>query len=244
MKWLVAGALLSLPCAAVADEIRVAVASNFLEAARVIAQGFESQTGHTVVLASGSTGKHTAQIANGAPFDVFLAADARRPTLLEEEGVALPGSRFTYAVGRLVLWSPQEGVVDAEGRVLAEGDFAHLAIANPRLAPYGVAAQEVLEALGLWEGLRGRIVRGENIAQTYQFVHSGNAALGFVAYSQVLRADQALRGSMWRVPASHHAPIEQQAVLLKGSEVARIFLDYLRTETAREIIQRYGYETQ
>ncbi|MEA3276911.1 MAG: molybdate ABC transporter substrate-binding protein [Pseudomonadota bacterium] len=226
-----------------ADEIRVAVASNFGEAIKEIAQRFEVQTGHEVVLVIGSTGKQYAQIKNGAPFDAFFAADARRPELLEDEGAALAGSRFTYARGRILLWSPRQGYVDPEGQVLEEGGFRHLAIANPRLAPYGKAAQQVLENRGLWDGLQGRMVRGENIGQTFQFVKSGNAELGLVAYSQVKRPGHALEGSYWEVPQSLYSPIEQQAVLLKDNAAARGFLDFVRGDEAGEIIRGYGYDT-
>ena len=224
-----------------ADEIRVAVASNFAGAAREIASRFEQETGHRAVIASGATGKHYAQITNGAPFDVFLAADAERPERLESSGIALPGSRFTYALGELVLWSPRPGYVDPDGRVLETGDFRHLAIANPKIAPYGRAAREVLTAAGLWEALQPRLVRGENIAQTFQFVGSGNAELGFVAQSQVQRPDRAIYGSRWEVPPSLYTPIVQQAVLLADDAAARAFARYLQSAEARKIIRDFGY---
>jgi molybdate transport system substrate-binding protein len=224
-----------------AGEIRVAVASNFAGAAREIASRFEQETGHRVVVASGATGKHYAQITNGAPFDVFLAADAERPERLESAGIAVPGSRFIYALGELVLWSPGSGYVDPEGRVLETGDFRHLAIANPRIAPYGRAAREVLTAAGLWESLQPRLVRGENIAQAFQFVGSGNAELGFVARSQVQRPGGAIDGSWWEVPQSLYAPIVQQAVVLADDATARAFTDFLRSAEARKIISDYGY---
>lgn len=223
-------------------EIRVAVASNFTAPIREIAARFEKSSGCRVTLAFGSTGKHYAQIVNGAPFDVFFAADAERPRRLEVEGVAVAGSRFTYAVGRLALWSPAEGFVDPEGKVLAAGGYDHLAIANPRLAPYGAAAQEVLEALGLWEELQGRLVRGENISQAHQFVSSGSAALGFVALSQVRPPGEPAAGSCWLIPPSLYRPIEQQAVLLNDMPAARAFLDFVRGGEAREIIRSYGYD--
>lgn len=228
--------------AARADEIRVAVATNFAAPVQVIVTRFAETTGNRMVPVFGSTGKHYAQIKNGAPFAAFLAADARRPALLEKEGVAVAGSRFTYAVGRIILWSPREGYVDTEGRVLVDGDFRHLAIANPVLAPYGRAAQEVLQARGLWERLQGgRLVRGEDIGQTFQFVHSGNAELGFVAYSQVKRPGQTLPGSWWEVPQTLYRPIEQQAVLLQENSTARAFLAFIRGDEARTIIADYGY---
>ncbi len=238
-------AVAALPAArpARAEEIRVAVASNFAEAMTVIAGRFEADTGHQVTLIFGSTGRIYAQIVNGAPFDVFLAADAHRPALLEQDGMARPGSRFTYAVGQLVLWSPDPGLVDAGGDVLAQGGFRHLAVANPGLAPYGAAAREVLRARGLWEELAGRIVRGENIGQTFQFVRSGNAELGFVARSQVVRPGRPREGSWWDVPPELHEPLEQQAVLLADKDTARDLLSFMGSDAALEIIRDYGYHT-
>jgi molybdate transport system substrate-binding protein len=195
------------------------------------------------MLIFGSTGKHYAQIKNGAPFDAFFAADVRRPELLEKEGVALPGSRFTYAIGKLVLWSPKTGYVDPDASILERGEFHHLAIANPKLAPYGKAAQEILQALGLWDRHSGRLVRGENIGQTFQFVDSGNAEFGFVAYSQVKHPNQPIKGSFWEVPQSLYTPIKQQAVLLKDKEAARVFLSFVRSDEALKIIHDYGYDT-
>ena len=240
---LVAAGAIIVAAQAHADEIRVAVASNFAETMSEISGRFEAATGHKVTLISGSTGKHYAQISNGAPFDVFFAADARRPELLERAGLAEPASRFTYAVGKLVLWSPHADYVDAKAKVLERGDFRHLAIANPKLAPYGRAAQEVLRARGLWRALNSRIVRGENVGQAFQFVRSGNAELGFVAYSQLKRPDQAFQGSMWEVPQILYTPIEQQAVSLKSSNVARAFMSFVRSDEALVIIRDYGYST-
>ena len=235
-------ALLLTPAASTAGQVRVAVASNFADAMEAIARRFEAATRHRVALSAGSTGKLYAQIRNGAPFDALFGADVRRPQLLEQEGVAVPGSRFTYAVGRLVLWSPRPGYVDPQGRVLQRGAFRHLAIANPVLAPYGQAAQEVLQARSLWESLSGRLVRGENIGQTFQFVSTGNAELGFVARSQVMRAGQPLGGSLWSVPQALYSRIEQQAVLLQDKPVAREFLTFVRSDAALKIIQEYGYD--
>ncbi len=226
-----------------AGEIRLAVASNFAQAMTTIAERFEADTGQKVRLSFGSTGKHYAQIRNGAPFDAFFAADVRRPEMLEREGLALPGSRFTYAVGRIVLWSPREGYVDPEGRVLERGGFRRLAIANPGLAPYGKAAREVLEELGLWDGLSGRLVRGENIGQTFQFVVSGNAELGFVARSQVMRPGRPVGGSFWEVPQELYSPLEQQAVLLRDGLAARAFLEFMRSDEVSRILRDYGYGT-
>lgn len=225
-----------------ADEIRVAAASNVTGAARALAERFEADTGHEVVLAFGSTGKHYAQIHNGAPFHAFLAADTERPRRLEEEGAAIAGSRFTYARGALVLWSPEPGLVDNEGRVLEEGSYRYLAIANPRLAPYGRAARQVLEARGLWASTQGRRVMGENIAQAFQFVRTGNAELGFVAASQLKAMNAPGKGSGWRVPQSLHDPIDQQAVLIEDDQAARDFLAFLRSEPGRAIFREFGYE--
>ena len=222
-------------------EPRIAVASNFAEAIKSIARLFETKTGQRVVLVPGSTGKHYAQIRNGAPFAAFLAADVRRPELLESEGLTLVGSRFTYAVGKVVLWSPRAGYVESQGAVLSGGTFRYLAMANPKLAPYGRAAQEVLQSLELWGKLRGRMVRGENIGQTFQFISSGNAELGFVAFSQIKRVGREAEGSYWDIPQALYTPIEQQAVLLKEDAVARAFLEYVRGEEAQKIIRGYGY---
>lgn len=222
-----------------AAEIRVAVASNFIAAAQELAQQFERESGHRVKLSFGSTGKHYAQILHGAPFDLFLAADVLRPQHLEQEGRIVPDSRFTYALGQLVLWSPTQGMVDPQGAVLKRGDFRYLAIANPKLAPYGRAAKEVIEALGMQQQLVGRMVRGESVGQAFQFVKSGNAALGLVAYAQVQRQ----QGSLWQIPESLYTPIEQQAVLLTTRPTATAFVEYLRSEAALEIIRAYGYRT-
>ena len=231
---------LMLSAAATADEIRVAVASNFGPAMQAIATDFEAETGHRVILSSGSTGKHYAQIRSGAPFDAFFAADERRPELLEQAGLGVAGSRFTYARGRLVLWSPRASYVDTAGEALRRG-FRHLAIANPRLAPYGRAAQQVLQALGLWETVAARLVRGQNLGQTFQFVASGNAELGFIAYAQIRQADGTLSGSHWDVPQGLYAPITQQALLLRDAAAGRALLAYVRSEPARAIIADYGY---
>lgn len=226
-----------------AEEIRVAVASNFTHAIQNIARAFEQQSAHTVLLAFGSTGKHYAQIKNGAPFDAFFAADIKRPQLLEEEGIGLAGSRFTYAIGKVALWSPTADRVDPEGQVLKSGDFQFLAMANPKLAPYGKAAEQIMQAHGVWNTLQHQIVRGENIGQTFQFVKSGNAQLGFVAYSQILRPNMPIQGSVWEPPQSLYTPIDQQAIQIKDRPVAREFLDFVRSNTARKIIQSYGYGT-
>lgn len=226
-----------------AEDVSVAVASNFSDAMQAIVARFEADTAHRVTLIFGSTGKHYAQIKNGAPFDLFFAADLERPALLEKEGLASPGTRFTYALGKLVLWSPKEDYVDDRGKVLEQADFRYLAVANPKLAPYGKAAEEVLQAKSVREALRDRFVQGEDIEQTFQFVKSGNAELGFVAYSQIKRPDQPIPGSYWEIPRSLYAPINQQAVLLKEKVAARALLSFVKSETARSIIRAFGYAT-
>lgn len=227
-----------------AGEVQVAVAANFAAPMRVIAAEFEQATGHKAVLAFGSTGKFYAQLHNGAPFEIFLAADETTPAKLETEGATQPGSRFTYAVGRLVLWSPDTRRVDAQGAVLGQDKFEHLAIAAPRLAPYGAAAIETLATLGLLEQVRSRFVQGENIAQTYQFVASGNAELGFVALSQVYRDGELVGGSGWVVPSHLHHPIRQTAVMLtrgRHNPAAIALLKFLQHAKAKAVIGAYGY---
>ncbi|WP_442769355.1 molybdate ABC transporter substrate-binding protein [Zoogloea ramigera] len=228
-----------------AGEVQVAVAANFTAPMQRIATEFEKDSGHKAALMSGATGKFYAQISHGAPFEVFLSADDETPARLETDGLAVAGSRFTYATGRLVLWSPREGYVDDKGEVLKKGDFRHLAIANPRTAPYGAAALQVLGKLGLQPALTPRFVQGENIAQTHSFVVSGNAELGFVALAQVYKDGRLGAGSAWIVPASLHAPIRQDAVLLmKGASnpAAAALLKYLKSDKARAIIRSFGYE--
>jgi len=227
-----------------AAEVMVAVAANFTAPMQKIATAFEQATGHKAVLSFGATGKFYAQIKNGAPFQVLLAADDTTPERLEREGQGVQGSRFTYAVGRLVLWSPRAGYVDDQGQVLKTGDFAHLAVANPKLAPYGLAAVQTLAKLGLSERLQPRFVTGENIAQTYQFVATGNAPLGFVALSQVMEGGNIAKGSAWQVPEALHDPIRQDAVLLangKDQPAATALMQFLRSDAAREVIRAYGY---
>lgn len=227
-----------------AGEVAVAVAANFTAPMQKIAAAFEQDTGHKAQLSFGATGKFYAQIVNGAPFQVFLAADDATPAKLDGEGRTVAGSRFTYAVGQLVLWSPQAHYVDAQGQVLKTGSFKHLSVANPKLAPYGAAAMQVLDKQGLAATLQPRIVTGENIAQTYQFVASGNAQLGFVALSQVMEDGKIAKGSAWIVPAALHEPIRQDAVLLgpgKDSAAATALMQYLRGDKARAVIRAYGY---
>lgn len=228
--------------AASAAEVKVAVAANFAEPAKAIAARFKARTGHDASLSFGSSGQFYAQIANGAPFEVLLSADRERPEKAEAEGLAVPRSRFTYAVGRLVLYSRTPGLVDGRGAVLRRGRFDKIAIADPRTAPYGVAAVETLRRLGVYDTLAPRLVQGTSITQAYQFVDTGAAELGFVALSQVVRAKG---GSRWLVPAASHTPIDQQAVLLKvgaGNAAARAFMGFLKGPEARAIIRSYGYE--
>ncbi|MGR8933550.1 MAG: molybdate ABC transporter substrate-binding protein [Gammaproteobacteria bacterium] len=236
-------AMLAFVPAAGAATVLVAVASNFAKPMSEIAEAFEKSTGHSANLAFGSSGKFMAQFENGAPFEVFLSADAEKPEKLQKTGLAV-GMRFTYALGKLVLWSAQPGFVDVQGEVLKHGDFAHLALADPKLAPYGVAAVETLQSLGLLDKLQGLFVFGENIAQTQQFTATGNAELGFVALSQVIADGKIASGSGWIVPADRYAPIRQDAVLLKTGErnpAARALLDFLQTPPALAIIEKYGY---
>ena len=235
------------PRVSLAEELRVAVASNFYSTIKVIAEQFELKTTnssgqqHKVILIPGSSGKHYAQIINGAPFDIFFSADTERARLLEQSERTESGTRFTYALGKLILWSPMDNYVDLKGEVLKSKDFRYLAIANPKLAPYGKAAEEVLKSLNIWTVLGGRIVRGENIAQTFQFVSSGNAKLGFVAYSQIKSLDLSISGSFWEVPQSIYSPIEQQAVLLRDSSLAREFLSFVKSDESLSIIYESGY---
>lgn len=233
---------LGLP-AAHAGEVLVAVAANFTAAAQELADRFHAETGASVDLSFGSSGQLYTQITQGAPYDILLSADAARPKKAEDEGWGVTGSRFTYAVGKLVLWSAKADLADSEGAVLRNGGFTHLAIANPAAAPYGAAAVEVMKALGVHTSISPKIVQGENIIQTYQFVASGNADLGFVALSQVLEQPG---GSYWRVPENLHAPILQDAVLLKAGEHNRFavaFLDFLKSPQGVSIIAAHGYGT-
>ncbi|WP_313633860.1 molybdate ABC transporter substrate-binding protein [Massilia timonae] len=238
-------AILTVMGTAHAGEVQVAVAANFAGPMEKLAEQFQRDTGHKAVVATGATGKFYAQIRNGAPFEVLLAADDDTPARLETEGHVAAGSRFTYAVGRLVLWSARGGVVDAGGNVLKTGSYKHLAIANPKTAPYGAAAVATLRKLGLYESVQPRIVQGENIAQAWQFASTGNAELGFVAQAQVWRDGKFTSGSGWIVPATMHAPIRQDAALLAkgaGNPAARALLQYLRTDKAKTLIRSFGYE--
>ncbi len=237
--------MLSLCCLACsvapADPVRVAVAANFAPTLKRLADDFIAQTGHRLLISSASTGKHYAQIRNGAAFDVFLAADTARPKRLEVEGHAVTGSRFDYALGRLVVWLPGLDAVDDARAALIDPQVRRLAIANPRLAPYGLAARQVLEAWGLWSEVQPRLVRGENVGQAFQFVATGNAQAGLVALSQLLGLDASARGAYREIAAGLYAPIRQQAVLLRAGPAAESFLAYLRAPRARAIIGAAGY---
>ncbi|AYN16851.1 molybdate ABC transporter substrate-binding protein [Pseudomonas monteilii] len=228
-----------------ADEVQVAVAANFTAPIQAIAKDFEKDTGHKLVAAYGATGQFYAQIKNGAPFEVFLAADDTSPKKLEDEKEIVPGSRFTYAIGTLALWSAKEGYVDAKGEVLKKNTYQHLSIANPKAAPYGLAATQVLDKLKLTEATKGKIVEGQNITQAFQFVSTGNAELGFVALSQIYKDGKVTSGSAWIVPASLHDPIRQDAVILnkgKDNAAAKALAEYLKGPKAAAVIKSYGYE--
>lgn len=236
-----AALLFTVTIPAFAAETHIAVAANFTEPAREIAAGFEKATGHKAVLAFGASGAFYTQISHGAPFDILLSADAERPARIEQDGLAVHGTRFTYAVGQLALYSATPNLVDPRGAVLKRGGFDKVAIADPATAPYGAAAIETMRKLGIYDVLKPRIVTGSSIAQAYQFVSTGAAQIGFVALSQVIGVPG---GSRWIVPARLHGPIDQQAVLLKtgmDNPAARAFLEYLKSRPALAIIRRYGY---
>ncbi len=239
-----AGCALLLSLSAHAEEVNVAVAANFTAPMNVIATDFERDTGHKAKLAFGSTGRFYAQIKNGAPFQVLFSADDETPAKLAQEGLAEPASRFTYAIGSLVLWSAKPGLVDANGAVLKSGKFNKLAIANPKTAPYGRAAIETLTKLGLLSIVEPKFVQGENIAQTFQFAQTGNADLAFVALSQVMKDGKVTEGSAWQIPADMHEPIRQDAILLnsgRGNPAAEALLKYLKTDKVKTVIRSFGY---
>lgn len=238
-------ASLAMVFSAHAGEVSVAVAANFTAPMQKIANLFEQDTGHKATLAFGSTGRFYAQIKNGAPFDLLLSADDETPAKLAKEGLAVDASRFTYAIGKLALWSRQPGLVDAQGQVLKSGTFDKIAVADPKLAPYGAAAVEVMTQLGVLNTLRPKFVQGENIAQTHQFVATQNAQLGFVAMSQVMADGRLVEGSVWAVPATLYSPLRQDAVLLnkgQGNAAATALLQYLKGDKARAVIRGFGYE--
>lgn len=240
----IAAATLSIG-SAFADEVQVAVAANFTAPIQAIAKDFEKDTGHKLVASFGATGQFYTQIKNGAPFEVFLAADDTTPARLESENEIVTGSRFTYAVGTLALWSAKEGYVDDKGQVLKDNAYQHLSIANPKAAPYGLAATQVLDKLGLTAATQAKIVEGQSIAQAYQFVQTGNAELGFVALSQVFKDGKLTSGSAWIVPADLHEPIKQDAVILnkgKDNAAAKALMDYLKGPKAAAVIKSFGYQ--
>lgn len=242
---LLAAVLAGATLTARAEEVSVAVAANFTAPMQRIAAEFEKSTGHKAVLVFGATGKFYAQIKAGAPFQLLLAADDETPARLVKDGDGVAGSVFTYAIGKLVLWSPKPGVVDDKGEVLKASRFEHLSIANPKLAPYGLAAMETLKVLGLADVLQSKIVTGESITQAQQFVVSGSAELGFIAFSQIHKDGKLMAGSHWLVPAKYHSPIRQDAVVLakgKGNAAVEALAGFLKSKTAADIIRSYGYD--
>jgi len=244
IRLLTVTALLSVSTISQAETTIVAVAANFTKPMTDIAEAFEKSTGHSAKLSFGSSGKFVAQIENGAPFEVFLSADDKAPATLEQSGFAVANSHFTYAIGKLVLWSVTANLIDAQGDILNKGDFKHIALADPKLAPYGAAAMEVLKSKNLLTKLTPLFVQGENIAQTYQFVSTGNAELGFVALSQVIDNGKIVNGSAWQIPENLYTPLRQDAVLLKKGEdnpAAPALVQFLKSPEAQAIISKYGY---
>ncbi len=243
LRTVIAALLISLASISHADEVLVAVAANFTATLSALAPVFQETTGHTLVASYGSTGKLYAQIEHGAPYQVFLAADSERPQRAEQQGLAVPGSRITYATGQLVLWSPNNNTFDRGDHYLQSAAFTRLAIANPKTAPYGLAAQQALEHIQRWQPLQSKLVRGDSIAQTFQFVASGNAEAGLIAQAQLI-SWQGSPGSQWPVPQDWYQPIEQEAVLLTGarnSNAANAFMIFLKSAQAKQIIAAYGY---
>lgn len=239
----IAGILLSV--SAQAAEVKVAVAANFAQPMKDIAAEFEKDTGHKLAITQGATGKFYAQITNGAPFEVFLSADDETPAKLVKEGKAVTGTQFTYAIGRLVLWSPDEKLVDQGGAVLKTDRFKYISIANAKVAPYGRAAVQTMQKLGVLSAIEPRVVQGESITQTHQFVTTGNAQLGFVAMSQVWENNRVKSGSGWIVPEDMHEQLRQDIVLLnpgKDSSAATALVNYLKSDKSKKIIERYGYK--
>jgi molybdate transport system substrate-binding protein len=227
-----------------ADEFNLAVATNFHDTAKKLVNLFEQRTGHKATITADSTGKlHNQLKEKSATFDVFLSADIETPQLLEKEGLGIANTRFSYAIGKLVLWSPQEGFVDAKGEILQQGEFQHLSIPDPQVGPYGVIAQETMKNLNVWEKLQSKLLLHESMTQTYQTIKTGKAQLGFVALS-MLNPNQKIAGSFWVVPTNLYTPIEQQVILLqsgKANKAALAFLDFLKTPRARNTIESYGY---
>jgi molybdate transport system substrate-binding protein len=244
IKFIFGALLITLAQVANAGEVNAAVAANFAEPVKLIAELFQKDTGHTVKFSFGSSGKFYSQIKEGAPFDVFLAADEKNPKLLEQEGLAVANTRFVYALGKLVLWSAQPGWVDDKGSVLSKGNYNKLSYADPKLAPYGLAAQETLQKLALWDKVQSKLVTGESITQAYQFAATGNADLAFIALSQITKDGKLTEGSWWIVPAELYNPIKQSAVQLtaaKDKVAAQAFLTFLKSEKAVAIIRKFGY---
>jgi molybdate transport system substrate-binding protein len=245
IKFGLLGALLAMMAqVANAGEVTAAVAANFTAPVQQIAELFQKETGHTVKLSFGSSGKFYSQIKEGAPFDVFLAADEKNPKLLEQEGLAVADTRFVYALGKLVLWSAKPGFVDDKGAVLSKGEYNKISYADPKLAPYGLAAQETLQKMGLWDKVQSKLVTGESIAQTYQFAATGNADLAFIALSQITKDGKVTEGSWWIVPADMYNPIKQAAIRLtaaKDKAAAQAFLKFLKSEKALAVIRSFGY---
>jgi len=244
--WISAAALLfgAMASSVNAGEVNAAVAANFTEPVKQIVELFQKETGHTVKLSFGSSGKFYSQIKEGAPFDVFLAADEKNPSLLEKEGLAVSGTRFVYALGKLVLWSAQPGYVDDKGAVLSKSSNNKIAYADPKLAPYGLAAQETLQKMNLWDKVQSKLVTGESIIQAYQFAATGNAELAFIALSQITRDGKQSEGSFWLVPADLYNPIKQSAVQLRATKdptAAKAFMAFLKSEKALAIIRGFGY---
>lgn len=241
---LLLGLLLTTSISSAATTL-VAVAANFTKPMTEIAEAFEKSTGHSAKLSFGSSGKFVSQMENGGPFEVFLSADDKSPIKLEQSGLAVPNTRFTYALGKLVLWSATPGLVDDQGQVLSKGGFKHIALADPKLAPYGAAAVEVLKNQGVFDKLQPLFVQGENIAQTHQFISTGNAELGFVAFSQVIDNGKIAGGSGWLIPSDLYKPIRQDAILMKtGAEnpAAPALMQFLKSPEALAIIRKYGYD--
>jgi molybdate transport system substrate-binding protein len=242
---LVLSILLSYSIYANAATVLVAVASNFTKPMTEIADAFTKATGHEASLSFGSSGKFVAQIENGAPFEVFLSADEKNPKKLEESGTGVANTRFTYAIGKLVLWSAMPGFVDDQGQILTKGGFNHIALADSKLAPYGIAAEETMTSMGVLDKLQPLFVLGENISQTQQFISTGNAELGFIALSQVLDIVGKINaGSAWIVPDNLHSPIRQDAILLKKGEpnpAATALLTFMKSTEAQTLIRNYGY---
>lgn len=242
---IISAMLLLISSLGFAGEVRVAVAANFAQTLKEISSAFEKDTGHKIALTQGSTGKLYAQISQGAPFDVLLSADDETPEKLIKEGKAVSGTQFTYAIGRLALWSPKPDLVDDGGQVLKTDKFRFIAIANARVAPYGRAAVQTMQKLGVLSSIEPRVVQGESITQTFQFVSTGNAQLGFVALSQILEHGKIKSGSAWIVPEMMHETLKQDVVLLspgKDSVAATAFLNFLKTDKAKKIIAAHGYQ--